>query len=411
MADDIPEISVQPNDNLPLSIHEFLARNPLGARMILDLCAKHGVSLDSPWPPQFPKGDSTPDNTPASPTARIIQFPLVFGEATRAVSNPIARCALFAAVKERGFFQEWVCVGEVEGVRIEFKGEQFNQDDHDTLLQLVKMARYAAFGEDISVPINTVLRELGRHTHKSQRQQLFREIERIVSGTVRFTPPGLPSYVGHLIEDASTPQDQAILPEHRRGLTYRLNPKFARFFEEAQYTVIDHGERLKLGSSPLAKWLHLWIVGHAQQYPHRVESIRNKCGSQAKNLKKFRQLLRAALDQLKDIGIITAWQIDDADLVHIDRTPSAVQQRHLARNDKPPAAKVERPLQSTPGAVSSPKRPLKPETVAKFRATFPRLDPYACQADFDAWLDGKPAPRSYDAAFLGFAKKWVLGKG
>jgi hypothetical protein len=51
--------------------------------------------------------------------------------------------------------------------------------------------------------------------------------------------------------------------------------------------------------------------------------------------------------------------------------------------------------------------------VAKFRALYPRLDPYACKDDFDAWaasLAPEKQPRHYDAAFLGFARKWIVGK-
>lgn len=266
--------------------------------------------------------------------AKILQFPLPFGQDTRAVSNVLARCALFAAVKERQHFKEWVYIGEIEGVKIEFKGEQLSQDDHDTLLQLVKMARHKVFGDDVSVPVNEVLRGLGRHTHKSQRQQLFKEIERLVFGLLRFTPKGFPSYVGHLIEDASTPQNQAVLPECRRSLVYRLNAKFSRFYEESQYTLLDQKERLTLGSSPLAKWLHLWIIGNAEQYPHKVETIREKCGSQTRELYKFRQLLRTALEELKSAGIITAWRIDDTDLVYIERMPSDSQQKHLIQKPR-----------------------------------------------------------------------------
>jgi hypothetical protein len=52
------------------------------------------------------------------------------------------------------------------------------------------------------------------------------------------------------------------------------------------------------------------------------------------------------------------------------------------------------------------------ETVAKFKAAWPNLDPYACRYDFDAWLEKLPErkPRQYDRAFLGFAKKWAIGK-
>ena len=57
-------------------------------------------------------------------------------------------------------------------------------------------------------------------------------------------------------------------------------------------------------------------------------------------------------------------------------------------------------------------KPMNPETVAKFKAAWPNLDPYACRYDFDIWLEKVPGrqPRQYDRAFLGFAKKWAIGK-
>mgnify|MGYP003376028797 CR=1 FL=1 len=53
---------------------------------------------------------------------------------------------------------------------------------------------------------------------------------------------------------------------------------------------------------------------------------------------------------------------------------------------------------------------LRPTTVERFRKLYPRLDPYTCKDAFDSWLAAKEAPKHYDAAFLGFAKKWVKGK-
>jgi len=94
-------------------------------------------------------------------TAKILQFPLPFGEDTRAVSNPLARCALFAPVKERQHFRDYVTVGEVDGVKIEIKGEQLNQDDQDALIQFFTMANHRAIGETIFcnyLPSNTSLR-------------------------------------------------------------------------------------------------------------------------------------------------------------------------------------------------------------------------------------------------------------
>lgn len=275
---------------------------------------------------------ASPD-LPKPVPGKALNFPAPFGADTLAVSNPFARCALFAPVRQRRHFKDYVCLGEVEGLKIEIKGEQLNQDDHDTYVQLLMLASRQPIGGDVRLSVNTILRRLGRETHQSQRQQLFAELDRLVTTSLRITVKGMPSLVGHLIDDASTPQEQAVLPQYQRHIAYRLNPKFARFFQGTAYTLFDWQERLKLKGrgGELAKWLHFWIIGHAKQYPHKVETLRDKCGSADKNLKSFRQKLRQALDLLKAAGIITAWRIDGADLVHIDRTPSRAQSGHLAK--------------------------------------------------------------------------------
>lgn len=63
--------------------------------------------------------------------------------------------------------------------------------------------------------------------------------------------------------------------------------------------------------------------------------------------------------------------------------------------------------QSLPAPVV---KSLQPATIERFRRLYPRLDPHICKDAFDSWLEAKEAPKRYDAAFLGFAKKWVKGK-
>jgi hypothetical protein len=104
-----------------------------------------------------------PAISPASAPAKILQFPLPFGDDTRAASNPLARCALFAPVKERKFFREYVSVGTFNGALLEFAGEQLSQDDHDTLLQFFRMALHKLYGADVVQAVNA---GLGRHTHQ-----------------------------------------------------------------------------------------------------------------------------------------------------------------------------------------------------------------------------------------------------
>src|SRR4029453_2876785 len=76
---------------------------------------------------------------PAS-TAKVIQFPL-FPEATRPVSNDMARSALFSCIQGQDrLFIKPARLATVGGVEIRFTGEQLNQDDHDVLMTLVFLA-------------------------------------------------------------------------------------------------------------------------------------------------------------------------------------------------------------------------------------------------------------------------------
>ena len=79
-------------------------------------------------------------------------------------------------------------------------------------------------------------------------------------------------------------------------------------------------------------------------------------------------------------------------------------------NRQPPALALVPPPEPP---APPPERFLKPTTVARFRGMYPHLDPYACKAAYDFWIEGLPPerkPRHYDAAFKGFAERWVVGK-
>ena len=69
------------------------------------------------------------------------------------------------------------------------------------------------------------------------------------------------------------------------------------------------------------------------------------------------------------------------------------------------ATEEPKPISATPTAAS-----LTERTTEQFKGICPRLDIYACQSDFDAWLKDKAQPKDYQKAFIGFAKKWGMGK-
>jgi hypothetical protein len=79
------------------------------------------------------------------------------------------------------------------------------------------------------------------------------------------------------------------------------------------------------------------------------------------------------------------------------------------RSRNPNVRLVPKPVPPSP----PPPKELKPTTVTEFRRLYPNLDPMACKKAFDTWLAGKgpeARPKLYDRAFMGFARKWIVGK-
>ena len=256
---------------------------------------------------------------------KLLHLPVIPQE-TRPAVNVIANSALFAAVqgKDRQLLHKRL-LDTQDGVEIIFSGEQFNQDDHDVLMQLVYAASRYELGTPVTVSAHSLLKALGRGTSGKEHNQLKAEIDRLVHGTIQLKTKRF-DYVGHLIDDAQ--QDK-----ETKFWTYRANPTLGKFYDVGNYTLIDWEERKALKGKDLARWVQLQLSTHARPFPMKVETIRRLSGSRTKTLFHFREKLRIALNDLKANGSITSWQIDTSDLVHVDRgdATSASQQRHLAK--------------------------------------------------------------------------------
>ena len=256
---------------------------------------------------------------------KLLHLPIIPQE-TRPAVNVIANSALFAAVqgKDRQLLHKRL-LDTQDGVEIIFSGEQFNQDDHDVLMQLVYAASRYELGTPVTVSAHSLLKALGRGTSGKEHNQLKAEIKRLVKGTINLKTKRF-DYVGHLIDDAQ--QDKKT-----KFWTYRANPTLGKFYDVGNYTLIDWEERKALKGKELARWLQLQLASHARPFPMKIETIRRLSGSRTKTLFHFREKLRIALNDLKANGSITSWQIDENDKAHVDRgdATSASQQRHLAK--------------------------------------------------------------------------------
>ena len=258
--------------------------------------------------------------------AKVIQLPL-WPEPKRGAPNAVLRGALFAAIHKDRRYMDRELIAAQDGITIRYTGKQLDQSDLDVWEQVLHLARTQALGTECYFTAHGFLKALGRSTGKMNHEWLQTALERLTGAVVRISD-GRRTYFGTLIEGGARDEDTG-------RYVVDINPKLAKFYGRSQWTQIDWEQRQQLRGKPLALWLHGFYASHAAPYPLRVEYLHKLSGSQTKQLRKFKQNLTQALEELVGVGAIKSFEIRD-ELVHVRTVPSKSQQKHLAAR-RPPA--------------------------------------------------------------------------
>jgi hypothetical protein len=247
-------------------------------------------------------------------------------EEVRGVPNAALRTAMFTAGKERVFHKEWTPIASVQGIEISARGERLNQHDLDLWEQLLHLQRLQPLGSRIEFTAHAMLRTLGRPTGGSAHARLHNDLGRLLTSAieVRWTATRR-AFGGNLVSSYFRDEDTD-------RYVVSFNADTLNLYADG-YTWIDPAERKSLGRNLIAKALHGLYTSHAKPYPYSVDMLWKLCAGSTKR-NEFRRLLRVALDKLKEIGVINSWEIDEGDLVHVKRTPSQSQRKHLAQRSK-----------------------------------------------------------------------------
>lgn len=266
---------------------------------------------------------ANPKNQPVVPLQSSLP---VWPNEVRGVPNAILRGALFSIGQERLVHQKRTLIAAVEGYEIRFKGEAFNQTDLDVLEAMLHLAMPHPLGKRVEFTVYSFLKAIGRGTSGKHHEEFKEQLARLMGGVVEITDTkARKTFMGSLVSKAFREEDT--------GHYVVIFDKDMLNLYEGGYSHIDWNQRMALGKSALAKWLHGFYATHAKPYPYKVETLRSLCGSTA-TLKEFKRMLKKALDDLVGVGAFQGWSIDGADLVRIQRTPSSAQQKHLNRSGK-----------------------------------------------------------------------------
>lgn len=275
------------------------------------------------------RGSAAKKAVPKAPAAKQMSLEL-WPDAVRGVPNAVLRGALFGVSQRRKTHKTRTVIAALDGYEIRFKGETFNQTDLDLWEMLLHLARLQPLGTEVEFTANSLLKELGRGTGKSQHEQLKEELMRLITGGVEITwTKEKKAFAGALVSSYFRDDETG-------RYVVKFNPDMAKLYGVGN-TLIDWAERQALGNNSLAKWLHGFYASHAKPFHYKVETIYGLCGSTIERLGDFRKLLRSALAQLVEVGAIKSWSIDPkTDLVEVVNVPSQTQLKHLAKTPKRP---------------------------------------------------------------------------
>lgn len=228
--------------------------------------------------------------------------------------NDVLRSALFG-VSEKVFRREEK-IASVEGLDVYMvRGYRPTQAHLDVWEQCLDLAAKHGTGKRIRFSVYSFLKAIGRNTGKSDYEWLKEAINDLAGCLVRISN-GRHSYFGTLIQDG-------FRDEETNEYVIKINEALALLFMGGNWTALNGEQRKMLRKRPLAQWLHAFYSTHAKPHPYKVETIRQLCGSEVSELKKFRQMLRRAL---KELASVTGWScsIDENDCVVIKREAKTV---------------------------------------------------------------------------------------
>jgi hypothetical protein len=105
-----------------------------------------------------------------------------------------------------------------------------------------------------------------------------------------------------------------------------INPKIASLYNDDGWTGQDWEQRKQLMGKPLALWLHGFYSTHSHPFDYKIETLWRLCGSEAKELYKFKQTLSEAI---KDLSVATSWNCRiENDKLQVIKSPEQLISQH-----------------------------------------------------------------------------------
>jgi hypothetical protein len=275
------------------------------------------TDTDKPYEPYEQRAEEIKRRKVERESRKIVQLKIWPNE-FRAAPSLLLRSALFGLVergKRKAVKQE--LLASWSGLELRYTGWQLDQADLDVWMQALHQAR-ECLGSRVVLNSRAFIRALGRAWGTGSREWLHSAFVRMQACGVNLRIDGF-EYQGSLIREFAFDHqiDRWII---------EINPRLAKLFDDSgATTLLPLKERRQL-KTDIAKWLEGYVRSHkaTKRKPHRIriETLRDLCGSQVKRIRKFREGLTRAMDELTSASVVDAWSfISEGSVLEFSRPP------------------------------------------------------------------------------------------
>jgi len=236
-------------------------------------------------------------------------------EVMRAMPNHIARSSLFAPVARgrKKMHDNTILVSRSDAV-IRFRGKQLDEAQADVWMQAIHEAMKHPLGEEVVINRADFLRKIGRNTSGKNYKWLDTSMEDLTFGMLiidiykqgkRKLSIGQ-SHALHLISgyvyDAKTD-----------NYKLQIDPRWKLLYENKEFALIDWDKRLQFGQrQDIAKNLQRLIAASSdKEQRYNLQWLKEKMEYNSP-IRKFRETMASACEELKRLKIIISWDIEDS---------------------------------------------------------------------------------------------------
>lgn len=249
---------------------------------------------------------------------RILQEVLpLWDDANRGVPNPFIRSGLFSVRKSEKREYIDITVASLSNYRIEYRGEELQQDDLTVWLSLINLARAKQMAESIFFTGYSLIKDIGWRMHSESYARAEESIKRLkVTGLTISSPNGSEQYTGSLIREHAF---KAIDDSGNNRWMVRFEPRISSLFMEDTTTLLEWETRKKIGTrATVALFLHSFYSSHRDPIPLSIGKL-HELSRSTDTVSGFRRTLGNALDTLVRVESLASYHFV-GDTLHVTKS-------------------------------------------------------------------------------------------